>query len=65
MRTSAPYPCGCVVARNDDGSVHDVIRCQQHRSIKDQNRLMSILTVNPVLEVKISDGVTARDRAGR
>lgn len=65
MRTSAPYPCGCVVERDDSGGVHDVIRCQQHRSIKDQNRLMSILNIHPVLDVKIVDGTTVRDRPGR
>lgn len=65
MRTSPAYPCGCVVQRNDDGSVHDVLRCQQHKSIKDNNRLMSILNVHPVLDVKISEPITARDRMGR
>ena len=65
MRTSAPYPCGCVVERDDNGGVHDVIRCQQHRSIKDQNRLMSILNVHPVLDVQITEPIVVRDRTGR
>lgn len=65
MRTSAPYPCGCVVVRNDDGSVHDIIRCQQHRGLKDTGRLLSALSIHPVLDVQITDKVSARDRMGR
>lgn len=65
MRTSPPFPCGCVVVRNDDGSVHDVIRCQQHKGLKNTGQLMSILNIHPVLDVQITDSVTARDRMGR
>jgi len=65
MRTSPPYPCGCVVERDDSGGVHDIIRCQQHRGIKDEHRLMSMLSVRPVLDVKITDGVAVKDRTGR
>lgn len=65
MRTSAPYPCGCVIVRSDDGSVHDIIRCQQHRNLKDIGRLLSALNVHPVLDVKITEGVVVQDRMGR
>ena len=64
MRTQS-YDCGCMVIRDDSGHPKDVARCASHKDYKDTERLVNLLNTPPVLDVKVVDGIHAKDRFGR